>query len=409
MKKQIVSLLALGIAISGCTPTTDDISIQTEASVVEEDSVSEEDVEYDPYSEFESLDDDKLLEYVKNEVYLDTVNSLDSKEYVVENVETSYLSKEYLEELSAYSQSNIYFGYTLDELNEVFQGKRYVFTLGDTGQTVVRELEKVEDTTMAQIYTNVTIGTGVILVCVTISAVAPVVGAPTAFTTIIAAFADTAATFAVSSAAIGSLVSGLTTTYQTGDFDEALKSASLGASEGYMWGAISGAIVGGATEAYALNKLTEGGLSMSEVATIQQESNLPRDIIKQFHSFSEYNVYKRAGLETAMVNNKLALVQPNIDLTFKSTFPDGTEVTNLQRMLKGYAPLDASTGKAYQLHHIGQKADATLAVLTEPQHLGNASILNIFGKSSEIDRDAFNITRKEFWKSLGEIFATGGI
>lgn len=75
-----------------------------------------------------------------------------------------------------------------------------------------------------------------------------------------------------------------------------------------------------------------------------------------------------------------------------------------------YAPLDPATGKAYQLHHIGQKADGALAVLTESQHQGNAAILNIFGKESEIARTEFAATRKAFWEYLGKVvFVNGGI
>ena len=107
-------------------------------------------------------------------------------------------------------------------------------------------------------------------------------------------------------------------------------------------------------------------------------------------------------MKPAMVNGKTALVQ-DIDLNFVSELPDGTVVTNLQRMQKGYAPLDPATGKYYQLHHIGQKADGTLAILKESEHQGNSSILNFAGKDSEINRTAFNKTRKEFWQYLGNV------
>ena len=146
---------------------------------------------------------------------------------------------------------------------------------------------------------------------------------------------------------------------------------------------------------------------MSEAAIIQRESGLPMDVITQFHSMDEYLVYKNAGLKPVMVNGRTALVQ-NIDLNYVSQLPDGTEVTNLVRMQRGYAPLDPATGKAYQLHHIGQKADGTLAVLTESQHQGNAAILNIFGKESEIARTEFAATRKAFWEYLGKVVSVNG-
>ena len=106
-----------------------------------------------------------------------------------------------------------------------------------------------------------------------------------------------------------------------------------------------------------------------------------------------------------MVNGKLALVR-DIDLNYKSTLPNGTEVTNLQRMQQGYAPLDPATGKAYQLHHINQDPNGTLAILKESEHQGNSSILNNPDiVESKIDRQAFNKIRKEFWKDLGKQFA----
>ena len=53
--------------------------------------------------------------------------------------------EEYLDEVAFNSQSNVYFGYTLAELDEVFQGTRYIFTLGDDGNTTVRELQAIDD------------------------------------------------------------------------------------------------------------------------------------------------------------------------------------------------------------------------------------------------------------------------
>jgi len=148
---------------------------------------------------------------------------------------------------------------------------------------------------------------------------------------------------------------------------------------------------------------------MNEAAIIQADSGLPIDVISQMHSLNEYLVYKEAGLKPIMVNGRIALVQ-NIDLDYVSQLADGTDVTNLVRMQRGLAPLDPATGKAYQLHHIGQKADGTLAVVTEAQHQGNSAILNIVGKESEINRAGFATVRKEFWEYMGKVvFANGGI
>lgn len=410
MKQMIALLLSIVMLLSGCgqsqsqsTKTSEsDLVTETDESTAE--PVGWEDVE----PQYDSLDDEQFLAHIEDLVYSDTVASLNSDEYFVENVSAVYISKEYLDEVAFNSQSNIYFGYTLAELDEIFQGTKYIFTLSEDGTTTVQELQEIEDVPAETMLKSVAIGTGVILVCVTVSVVSAGVGAP-AVSMIFAASATTAQTFAISSAAFGGISAGVVRGIQTGDFNEAMEAAAMGATEGFKWGAISGAIIGGGSETFLLKSATKSGLTMNEAALIQADSNLPIDVISQMHSLDEYVVYKNAGLKPMMVNGKTALIQ-NIDLDFVSQLPNGTEVTNLVRMQEGYAPLDPATGKAYQLHHIGQKADGTLAVLTESQHQGNSAILNIFGKESEIVRSEFATTRKEFWEYLGKaVFANGGI
>ena len=354
---------------------------------------------------FTTLNDSDLMRYVEDSVYSDLITQLNSDEYFIENVSTVYISKEYIEELEYNSKENIYFGYTLSELEEQFQGTKFIFTLGDDGQTIVQEFEEYDNTTYNQILKNVAIGSGVILVCVTVSVISGGAGA-TAISAIFAASAKTGTIFALSSGTISGVTAGIITGITTGDFDESLKATALSGSEGFKWGAISGAVLGGTGEAVALHGATLNGLTMNEAAMIQKESKYPLDLIRQFKSLDEYNVYKDAGLKTQMINGKLALIR-DIDLEAMSNLPDGTEVTNLQRMLKGYAPIDPATGKAYQLHHIGQNADGTLAVLTEAEHQGNSAILNTIGKESEIYRPGFDKVRKKFWEQAGKLFQEG--
>lgn len=398
MKRIVALILSMVMLLTSCG------QVQPKSSTTNSATKTAEDIE--PH--YTALDDKQLLAYIEDVVYRDTITSLDSDKYFVENVSASYLSKEYLDEVSFNSQSNIYFGYTLSELDELFQGKKYVFTLSEDGKTTLQELQEMKDTSTETMLKNVAIGTGVILICVTVSVVSAGVGAP-AVSMIFAASAKTATTFAVSSAAFGGISAGIVRGIQTGDFNEATEAAATGASEGFKWGAIGGTILGGGSEAFLLKSATKSGLTMNEAALIQADSELPINIISQMHSLDEYMVYKKAGLKPVMVNGKTALLQ-EIDLNYVSRLPDGTKVTNLVRMQNGYPPIDPATGKAYQLHHIGQKADATLAVLTEEQHQGNSAILNICGKKSEIVRSEFATTRKEFWKYVGNyVFNNGGI
>ncbi len=421
MKKLTVLLLSCAFFLTGCSAgqaaeqiteaVTAAVTLSETASETVTETISEAVTEtaseteaYEQEAKIEipdyiSLDDPNLESCIRDSIYTELVTQLDSEDYFVENVSALYFSKEYLEEVLYNSQSDVYFGYTLEELDAQFQGKKYVFDLGDDGQTVVHEFEEYDDT-YEKVIKNVAIGTGVILVCVTVSAVT--VGAP-AVSAIFAVSAKSGAAVALSSGVIGGAAAGIVKSVETGDPEQAFKAAALEGSESFKWGAIGGSVAGGVGETAALHGATFNGLTMNEAALIQKESKYPLDVIKQFKSMDEYNIYKNAGLKTQMVNGKLALVR-DIDLNFKSALADGTEVTNLERMARGLAPLDPATGKKYQLHHINQDANGTLAILKEAEHQGNAAILNTAGKESEINRSVFDKTREDFWKSLAEIF-----
>ena len=196
---------------------------------------------------FTNLDDPELLQYVEDNVYANLEYRLSSDDYIIENIATTYVSKEYLEELAYNSQENIYFGYTLSEIEAQFEGKRYVFSLGENGETIVQEFQAYDDT-FDRVIQNVAIGTGVILVCVTVSAISGGVGAP-AVSMIFAASAKTGTAFALSSGTLSAASAGIVTGIQTQDLDTALKSAASAGSEAFKWGAITGVIAGGSTRA----------------------------------------------------------------------------------------------------------------------------------------------------------------
>lgn len=209
----------------------------------------------------------------------------------------------------------------------------------------------------------------------------------------------------LSSGLFGGVTAGVVAGIETGDFDEAIKAAALGGSEGLKWGAISGAISGGVSEGLALKGATCNGLTMNEAAKIQKESGYPLDVIKEFSNMEQYKICKAGGLTPHMVNGKMALVR-NIDLDYV----DDMGRTNLQRMKAGLAPLD-STGKPYELHHIGQKADSTLAILTKEEHMqgGNNKIWHELGKNSEVhgDGNTWDAQRKLFWKNFAKMVNGG--
>lgn len=400
MKKALTIALSLVLVFSFCfsdnavSAKTNDKAPSIEDSL----GIDRTDINY------EELDDPQMLRFVEDAVYADLVKQLDSEEFFVENVEAKYVSKEALEEGEYNSKDNVYFGYTLADLDEEFKGKKYIFTLGDDGKTVVEEFKGYDDS-YEQMVKNVAVGAGVIFVCVTVTTLTAGTGTPTTVSLIFAASSKSATTFALSSGVFSGVSSGIVTGIKTKDPKKAIKAAALNGSKGFKWGAITGAFAGGMGEAYQIGKAEStlkgfdlNGLTSKEAALIQRDSKYPPDVIKQFKSMDEYMVYKNAGLKAEIVNGKTALVR-EIDLDYVSEL-GGKKVTNLERMINGNAPIDTVTGKPFQLHHIGQKSDATLAVLNGTEHQGNSAILNIAGKASEIERPSFAGERKQFWEAF---------
>ena len=115
-----------------------------------------------------SPSDPAYLKSLEDSVYAQLNEQLATDNVKVESVEAIYYSKEYLEEMLYNSKSNIYFGYTLEELNQQFKGQRYVFQLSESGETEVVPFEDYDDS-FERIIKNIATGSGVILVCATIS------------------------------------------------------------------------------------------------------------------------------------------------------------------------------------------------------------------------------------------------
>lgn len=405
MKKWIAAILILALLAEGRGASSkgmQDRGIRSAGAERQEvplsDSEGEESV-FESYSgEGGDLNDETLLRFIEDSVYYDLVLQLNSEEYFVDSVEAVYVSREYLDELVYNSRENIYFGYTLSEINAQFQGTRYIFTLGENGETVVSTFEAGLDPAFETAVRNTAIGTGVILVGVTVSLVTAT--AAPAVSVIFAASARSGAVCALSGGAISGVAAALVTGIRTGNAEETLKAAVLAGSEGYRMCAISGALTGGAAEAKGLFDLARGGdLTMNQIALIQKESRYTSEVIRQFRNMDEYNVYKKAAdLKPKMVDNRLALVK-DIDVNY---IDPETGLTNLERMRRGMAALDPETGTAYELHHIGQKMNSTLAVLTQAEH--DMKGLHLM-EESKIYREAFRIIRQKFWKSMAALSA----
>ena len=417
MKKLIALILCTVLVLTGCASSFSESSVESAAVMPSENPSKEsvEDISNESESEekddssaftiteatdlsFSGLDDEELLTYVENTVYANLVSGLNSEDYFVENVEAIYISEEYIEELAYNSQANIYFGYTFQDLNDMFQGSRYIFTVDDNGETVVREMDTLYDDSAQKMMENVAVGGGVILLCVTVSIVSGGFGVP-AVSMIFMASAKTGTVFALSSAVLSGAATAITTGYQTSDVEQAFDKGIYSASEGFKWGAISGAIVGGVGEGTALyGAAKQTNFTMNQYAKIQQETGYPLDVIKEFHNMEEYQVFKDANLQPTLVGNKSALVKTDINL--KQVDAKGR--TNLERMKEGLAPQD-SNGVSYELHHVGQKKDGTLAILSRTEH-DNPAIHGFLKRTEAHAADTnWDAERQAFWRAYAAI------
>ena len=391
--RHLAVALACVLALTACTPE----------KPIEQPVSSEE------YSRFDvtpaSLGDPALLRHVEDSVEAGLVDAADGQEQFVEDVQAIYYSKEYLEEVAYNSQANIYFGYTLAELERQFEGQKYVFAPDGQGKTIAKPFEEYDDT-YDQIIRNVAIGGGVILLLVTVAVVTPEAGAAAAFSVIVAASAKSAAVFAGSDALLSAVVTAIVTGIQTGDLEQALKDAGLAGSEGFLWGAIGGALVGGLAALAFLRNAAKGGLTLNKV-TEAQRAGFSQSTIKMMGSGDELDIYMRAGLKgRCKVRGKNDLVRP-IDLRRRGRAPDTR--TNLERMMDGNAPLDADN-LPYELHHIGQKSDSPLAVLTRQEHRGrgNDKFLHPNKKASEVEHGSrWQKQREDFWVDFAAQAASG--
>lgn len=251
MKKALAIILMVALACMGL-PACSSGSLASQESV--QSSVAE--VPHAELPSFSGLNDPALLQYTQDNIASKLDVALGSDDYKVEDVYAIYVSKEYLDELEYNSKANIYFGYTLEELQESFGDQKYIFTLGEDGQTTVKAFENY-DNTYDQIVRNVAMGSGVILICVVVTVATGGAGAPAAVGAVHAVFATSAksaAIFAVSSGALNGAINGIATGIKTGDMDAALKAAALSGSEGLKWGAMIGAATGGASKVFSIAK-----------------------------------------------------------------------------------------------------------------------------------------------------------
>lgn len=77
--------------------------------------------------------------------------------------------------------------------------------------------------------------------------------------------------------------------------------------------------------------------------------------------------------------------------------------TNVDRVVKNLAPIDKA-GESFELHHIGMKSDAPLAILSNEEHHSkeNYRILHWAEEGKDIESSEWDKQRREFWKNVLE-------
>jgi len=365
-----------------------------------------EDADPTPYEyevNFDNLDSQGLQRYVTDTLYESVVSELECTDYYVSGIGSVYISQEYIDELTYNSKTNIFFGYSLEELDQQFQGERYLFTLGDQSDTIVTAYEEYDDSYDRMIQ-NVSTGTGVILMAINLS------GKTSESPTVSMIFAFSALTgtvVAVSAAGLAGLVTAMVVGVSTGDMDEAKKEAMLVSSEVFKWGAIAGTVAGAAVGTYEVltappavagtaDAVAGMLLSPNEVYLIQQDLKYPIYLIQQFYGMEEVEELKAANLVPELINGAIALIKTDIDLEYV----DELGRTNEQRMLLGLAPCD-SEGNEYLLRLIGEGAEYTLAVLSQDE--AASPNLSNFVDLSESNLSNTSDIRKKFWKTMAVI------
>lgn len=248
MRNKLIALLAAAcMLITGCSAPTAETSQPSSESSSNTANGGADDAGTDSEQpHYTSLNDPELLQRIEDDVYADLEQRFGNDDYIVEAVTSEYISKEYLEEVAYNSKRNVFFGYTLEELDTQFAGTRYVFTLGENGRTTVGAFESYNDAYYKAL-SDVAIGTGVILVCLTISVATAGTGTG-ALSTVSAFFAvsgKTAASVALSSGVIGAATEATIKGIETGDVEKTVEAAALAGADAFKWGAIIGAVTGG--------------------------------------------------------------------------------------------------------------------------------------------------------------------
>ena len=159
-------------------------------------------------------------------------------------------------------------------------------------------------------------------------------------------------------------------------------------------------------------------MNTSNKQLLKQRTNWPDEIIDSIASMKEADIYINAKLKATRIGDRWALIHSDINwsdysvrrnIWLKNKLTDYSkwvDYNNTDLIGEGFPPRDAN-GDPYELHHIGQQQDSPFAELTWAEHMGegNNTILHKAGKESEIDRQAFDREKSEYWKARFKSFS----
>ena len=98
------------------------------------------------------------------------------------------------------------------------------------------------------------------------------------------------------------------------------------------------------------------------------------------------------------------LIRKDLDIT---SVVDDMGRTNLERMQEGLAALDKD-GHAYELHHIGQRTDSPLAILTRKEHDNNVLHWNT-NTDNPSSQSGWSSQKRKFWEAIAKMIEDGEI
>lgn len=198
------------------------------------------------------MSDDNLRQGIQDGIYAELDNLFDEAEVTIEDIQSQYISKEYLEELAYNSRTNIFFGYSLEELKNKYEDNNYIFTLGEDGKTIVKEFSK-DGNIYDAVIKDTLVGSGVILVCVTLLAASSVAAAPLGVSRLQIILSFSTAGAVIGGTVVGAaaaVAAGVSEYVKNGDSHAVLDASLSAGSKGFKWGAIGGTIAGTAIGTY---------------------------------------------------------------------------------------------------------------------------------------------------------------